>query len=181
MNDQQIHFSFGSLKNSKPYFGGSNLKSNPKTARPISTKELMHVVIKANRAKGKLSFLKKEREIIVLINRLSLKFNVKIKDVVVMSNHIHVLLRAYQRPAFQNFLRALSGLVVRKAFQTERSRPLSYGKVLEGRPFSRIVNRGMRSYRNIKKYFDLNRLEKYGFSKSESRANRLHCLAACLI
>ncbi len=152
-----------------PFFGGSNLKSHPKVARPISTKDFMHVVLKSDQAKGPLSFLRIERVLIALVQNLGAKLDVKVKDVVVMTNHIHLAIKVRHRRHFKAYLRALSGLIVRKLLKTERSKPASLDKFFKGRPFSGIVNSGRKSFLILSRYFELNRLEKCGYSKAESR------------
>ena len=169
----QLDFFFKNKKSLQPFFGGSHLKSNPKVSRPISTKELMHVVLKSEHAKGPYSFLKIERVIISLIQNLGVKLNVKIKDVVVMSNHIHLLVRPRHRRGLQNFLRGLTGIIARKVLGAEKAKPSSIMNFFKGRPFSRIVASGLRSWHTITKYFELNRFEKLGFSKDLSRAWKL--------
>jgi REP element-mobilizing transposase RayT len=169
-NAKQSDFSFKEFRNLKCHFGGSNLKSNPKKARPISTKDLMHVVVKSELAQGRYSFLNFERTLLSLLKGLAVRLNVEVCDVVVMRNHIHLALRVRSRRAFQNYLRALTGLVARKVLGAEKNRPSHLKKFFKGRPFSRIVAAGKRSFRILANYFSLNRLEKRGFSKSESRA-----------
>jgi REP element-mobilizing transposase RayT len=156
---------FFNLTIPKSAFGGSHLKSHPKCARPISCKDLMHVVLKSEKAKGALSFARIEREIQQLARKLGLKLGVKINDIVVMSNHIHLSIRVMSRRAFKAFLRSLSALIIRKL-----CKGMVTGKnfFFNGRPFSRIIASGRRSYATINRYFDLNRLEKIGFSKTES-------------
>ncbi len=64
MRRKQLDLFLQNKKNPDPFFGGSDLKSHPKKARPISTKDYMHVVLKSDLAKGPLSFLRIERIII---------------------------------------------------------------------------------------------------------------------
>jgi len=156
-------------KNLNPSFGGSQLKSHPKGARPVSTKHLMHIVLKSENAHGKLSFLRKERELLTLARGLGTNLNVRIKDIVVMSNHLHLLLQVRSRRALQNYLRAFAGMLARRILGAQRFRPAALRSFFSGRPFSRIVAAGRRSWIAIREYFELNRLEKLGFSKTEGR------------
>ncbi len=167
---KQTDFFLSKGKKLSPHFGGSDLTSNPKIARPISTKDLMHVVLKSEKARGHYCFLKKEGALITLARQLGIKLNIKVSDIVVMSNHIHLCLKAGSRRAFQSYLRALSGLVVRKVLGAERSKASAIRDFFVGRPFSRIVAQGCRSFRGLMNYFELNRLEKEGFTKNQSRA-----------
>ncbi len=175
MKRKQLDFFNQNKKNPDPFFGGSKLKSNPKVARPISTKDFMHVVLKSDLAKGPLSFLRIERVIISLVQNLGAKLNIKVKDVVVMTNHIHLAIKVRHRRHFKAYLRALTGLIVRKLLKTERSKPSGLEKFFSGRPFSRIVNSGRKSFLTLRRYFELNRLEKCGYSKAESRRYGIEC------
>ncbi len=159
--------------------------SNPKTARPVSCKHANHVVLKSYKAIGSRSFISHERWILKKSRSLATRLGVELKDIVVHSNHIHLLLRVSRRRAFFAFLRALCGLIARKITSKERGLAktarqkesnTSKGnleKFFAGRPFSRIVSLGRKSYKSIKKYFDLNRLEKLGYSKEVSRKRGL--------
>lgn len=150
-------------------FGGSQKKGNPKTARPVSTKQLMHVVLKSDKAVGSTSFLRFERNILVLAKNLSLNAGVQIKDMVVMGNHIHIALKCNRRGALTVFLRALCGIIARKVLSAEKGTPSSIQGFFSGRPFSRIVAIGRKSYLTIRDYFQLNRLEKLGWSQEAGR------------
>lgn len=158
-----------STTKTKPFFGGSSLTSNPKTARPISTKDIMHVVLKSEKAKGPLCFTTRERLILNLIRNLAAKLGVQVNDAVVMSNHIHLSLRVYQRRAFKAYMRSLPGLIARLVLKAEKGRASALKNFFVGRPFSRIVALGYKSFKALREYFELNRLEKRGFTKEKSR------------
>lgn len=178
--EQTDFFSNPVLKLSKRHahtssFGGSSLKSHPKTARPFSTKHLMHVVLKSERAKGPRSFLRIERELIALAKTLGIALNVQIKDIVVMTNHVHLSIKVSHRRAFHAYLRALGGLIVRKLLKTEKGNPTSVKNFFTGRPFSRIVAAGRKSFAALARYFALNRLEKRGFRKVKADCMDTSC------
>lgn len=99
---------------------------------------------------------------------MAAKLGVQVKDVVVMSNHVHLLLKFRARRSFRAFVSGVSGMLARKILGAERGKK-SDSKLFVGRPFSRIVNMARRSYLAIKRYFDLNRLERRGYSKRVSR------------
>jgi REP element-mobilizing transposase RayT len=168
MRTKAILLNFAARK-TKPSFGG-NFKSNPKSARPISTKLDMHVILKSPHARGKLSLSRHERWMLATAQRLGMRFNIQIKDLVAMSNHVHIRLRARHRKSFGVFMAALSGLIARRVLGAERGRPSSIAKFFEGRPFSRIIAAGTKSYQKISAYFNLNRLEKKGLTKEQSRS-----------
>lgn len=130
----------------------------------------MHVVLKSEKATGTYSFLRQERGLISLIRNLGAKLGVQVKDAVVMGNHIHLSLRVHQRRAFKNYMRSLPGLIARKILKAEKGRASKLRHFFTGRPYSRIVAQGYKSFQALREYFELNRLEKLGFSKEESRS-----------
>jgi hypothetical protein len=114
-------------------FGGSLLKnSHAKTARPLSSKRLIHVVLHSYYAKGPYSLLKSSRQIEGLLRNQGKKFGVKIYRVFNGGHQLHILMRSNKRRGLINFLRATTGLIARKVLGAERGRArkwdTAYGK-----------------------------------------------------
>ena len=86
-----------------------------------------------------------------------------------MRNHIHLAIRVKSRRRFQNYLRALGGVIARKVLGAEKNSRAKLRNFFKGRPFSRIVASGRKSFRDLANYFELNRWERRGFSKERSR------------
>ena len=163
-------------------FGGSLLKnSHAKVARPLSSKQALHVVLRSDVAKGKLSLLKHERVIKNTLNKMGKNHGVKIYRVANSGNHLHLLVRFTQRRGLQNFLRGSTGLIARKVLGRERGRartqdpthatPKKHAdnstrikdfKFWSQRPFTRIVSWG-RDFDGTLDYLKLNSLEAFGF------------------
>lgn len=154
----------------KMSFGGNCIKSHPKIARPFSSKHLIHVILKSERASGAFSFYNFEREILKILRNLERSLGVSVKDVVVMGNHIHLSLKTNSRRAFQTFLKATSGLIARCVLKAEKGRASLIKNFFAGRPFSRIVAQGRKSFEILENYFQLNRLEKAGCGRKEGRS-----------
>jgi len=126
----------------KREFGGSLLKkSHAKTARPISDKEAMHIVLKSTMAKGTYSMLNKDRprRIRKSIDAQAKRFYVKIYEYANVGNHLHILVRASDRKLFKGFLRSISGLIARITLSAERGSAKKI-KFWDQRPFTRIVS-----------------------------------------
>ncbi|MDZ4660017.1 MAG: transposase [Pseudomonadota bacterium] len=148
----------------KRYFGGTLLKnSNAKTARPISTKEAMHIVMRSSLAKGKHSMLQKNlaHKIRMTIDMQAKRFHVKVYEFANVGNHIHLLVRASHRDLFKGFLRAISGLIARISLGVERGCAKAL-KFWDQRPFTRIVS-WKRDFEGVKKYVVQNFNEAMGF------------------
>jgi len=172
---REFQMSLFKMKSQKT-FGGSLLKkSNPKVRRPVSTKHAMHVVIKSSRAKGSYSFLRKKNRqgIDKILKAQAKKFGIRIYRYENVGNHIHILLKTGHRRWLAHFLRSITGLIAREVTGANRGARLS-GKFWDLRPFSRIVEWG-RSYKNLQRYFDKNRLQAVGFERDclDSKCGKL--------
>src|SRR4051812_40771055 len=96
-------------KKSLKYFGGAYLKnSNPKEKRPISTKKAMHLVVRSTRAKGPLSFLRNNKKISNIVYTQAKAGGIKIYRFANAGNHLHMVIRASSRMAFNSFIRAIT-------------------------------------------------------------------------
>lgn len=154
----------------KREFGGSLLnKSNAKTARPVSTKEAMHIVLKSSFAKGKHSMLGKNRtaRIRKAIDAQAQRFQVKIYEFANVGNHLHLLVRVAQRDLFKGFLRAICGLIARIMLGAERGQAKKI-KFWDQRPFTRIIS-WKRDFGVVKKYVIQNFNEAMGFTLFKPR------------
>lgn len=161
--------------------------------RPLSSREPLHLVLKARRSLLKYKSLRapsNAHRIHKIIKRYSLRFYVKVEQVSIQGDHIHLLVRASHRPYFHAFFRVVSGqiaqqlervgLLERRSMTDTPGHPslLSQNNVsrkieeftqgqLQGtelwkyRPFSRVV-RGYRAYRVVREYIQLNELEARG-------------------
>src|SRR4051812_20575304 len=67
-----------SMKTKEAAFGGSLLKSNPEIARPLSTKDPIHMVLRSTKATGTKSFLKHSKSARQTIEKTCAKYGVKI-------------------------------------------------------------------------------------------------------
>jgi hypothetical protein len=171
-------------------FGGSLLKlSHAKTARPLSSKQALHVVLRSDFAQGTHSLLKYERVIRNTLLKQGRRHGVKVYRVANAGNHLHLLVRFTKRRGLQNFLRGSCGLIARKVLGAERGRAKKWGRYLasgaslaspnghalrdkpaipEGqsfwsqRPFTRIVSWG-KDFNSVLAYVKLNSLEALGF------------------
>ncbi|MBK7961291.1 MAG: transposase [Bdellovibrionales bacterium] len=96
-------------------FGGTLLKGNAKSARPLSTKEAVHLVLKSAQAIGTKSMLhtynvSKIDEIIRNHARLC---RIRIYHLVNVGNHLHLVIKLDDRKEFQKFIRVITGLIAR--------------------------------------------------------------------
>ena len=169
----------------KKEFGGSLLKkSHAKEARPISTKNAMHVTLKSRKATGTRSMLASRQRALLIekkVYSLSRKFGIKIYRYANVGNHMHLLLKASTRDGFINFLKSISGIIVRILLNTQRGiaalknkeKTLDSFKAISSnfwdqRPWTRIVA-WMNDYYNVKNYVQKNFQQASGFHPTAAR------------
>jgi hypothetical protein len=83
---------------------------------------------------------------------------VRVYDFANVGSHLHLLVRARRREAFQAFLRAFCGIVARIVSGAKRGLPLRGGPFWSGLAWSRIVTWG-REYWTVRHYIFRNRIE----------------------
>ncbi len=152
--------------------GGSLGIGKRKIARPIATRRPMHLVFKAEGAKGKLSLLLPQnvKWIDFFKARFTRKFDVKVYEFANAGTHLHFLLRAKTREGFQSFLRAFAGLTALKVTGAGKDHP--HGKRFwTYLVYSRILFWG-RAFKITQYYVILNRLEATGLIPYEPRKHR---------
>lgn len=141
---------FQTLMRPKDWFGGSLLKGNPKTKRPLDSKLPTHLVLRAKKSVFRLpknfEFTNK------LVKDTAAKYGVRIYDYANVGNHLHILLKLPHRSAWAAFIRELTGKL---------AAAVGRGIWLH-RPFTRVVRGWRRAYKVIKDYLNLNKLEAVG-------------------
>ncbi len=145
-------------------FGGALLKGNAKIARPLSTKEAVHLVLKSAQAIGTKSMLhtynvSKIDEIIRTHSRLC---RIRIYHLVNVGNHLHLVIKLDDRKEFSKFIRVITGLIARHVLKSQRgaageSKAAGYEKnqFWVARPFTRLIAWG-RDYEHITRYMKKN-------------------------
>lgn len=151
------------------YSSGGTLRNKRagRLARPLSTREPIHLVLKAEKARipRGLRTPQRFRIIHLLLRRYSLKFAVRIEQVSVQADHIHFLIRLGKRSSGQSFFRVLAGQIA----QTFQKQGLIPEAAVTGtpkglwkhRPFTRVI-RGWRAFKTAKDYVRLNEREARG-------------------
>lgn len=139
----------------------------------------MHLVLKSNWAQGRYSFLGKMKALESLCRRVGSRAAVKLYDLAIAGNHLHLIIRPKSPRAYRAFVRALSGLVPRLMMNVQRGRSLrdllrgiskmpATNSFWESRPFTRIVSWG-RDYLVLRSYLMKNRLDLVGMNREASR------------
>lgn len=184
------------LKFAKSAYGGSLRKTRAGRAgaRPLSTRESMHLVLRSSRAKGDWSFLRPRNSIRVkaIIEKFAFIYGVQILSLVNVGNHLHLHIRLGNRFGYAPFIRAISGAIVVAVCGHARwskkmslgthgeargvaalaagdvGAALAAGRFWDHRPFTRVVV-GFQAARRMVDYLRINEMEGWGFSKTEAR------------
>jgi REP element-mobilizing transposase RayT len=167
---KQLGFQILENQNAKSH-GGNRLKSNPKSARPVSIKRSMHLVLRSSLAKGKLTFLQRERsrQVERVIHSQGRRFGVKVYRLSNAGNHLHLIVLPRSRRGFTGFIRAITGLIARLTLGVEKGTSKNL-KFWDARPFSRIVEWG-RDFEGTCRYLAQNTLEALGFIDYQPRSS----------
>jgi REP element-mobilizing transposase RayT len=120
-----------SLLNQKKYSGR-------KVARPISTKEFNHIVVKS-----RLPILRLQYRLIQLVLiEAQRRFGIELRAFAVMPDHCHLVVKVSSRKQFADALRFFTGQVALK---------MGRGKLWAERAWSRVVHHG-RDYVGVVQY-----------------------------
>jgi REP element-mobilizing transposase RayT len=183
-------------------FGGQLLHGKRRGRRPLSTKEPIHLVLRSSwcggsGAMGSNSFLAKRNKhpIYGLIQRTAKDYGIRIYQVALMSNHLHLVIRIFDRKAYRRFVRVLASRIASHVMRDQSFRVFKRqllnsvtsdpSKELPGqvetqgkgqafwqfRPWSRVLYWG-RDCKNCCDYVKQNVLEALGFVQYKPRKHR---------
>lgn len=139
-----------SFQNGMNKFGGE-LQGRRKSARPLSRKHVVHVVMKSSQARGlnSLSGPRHARMVRRVLRLQSKKTDVQILKTLNLGSYLHLTLKIPTRKAYADFIRAVSGLIARSILQKERgeaktlkSKPKSAG-FWDSRPLTQILQNNL--------------------------------------
>lgn len=148
------------LKDYGSEFGGSRLSGRRKTARPLSPRNPLKVVLKADRSKSPhLTQIRSDIE--QRFKYFSKIFRVKIYEIAVCGDHIHFVALFHNHASYVKFIRALTGTLAR-----------TFKIKFKFRPWSRILHWG-RSLKIAIQYTLQNKLESIGVIPYQPRSKDL--------
>src|SRR5437868_4192145 len=133
---------FGFFGKIERAFGGSLLKGKRKTARPLSTKKPIHLVLKST---GSSYFHSGNAQVESIILAHAKKYGIRVYRITPNWSHIHLTILLPRIEAYFDFIRTVTAAVVRY-FSAKYKRDLT--GLFDLRPFTRILSWG-REMRNI--------------------------------
>lgn len=161
--------------------------------RPFSSRSPVHLVFKVHQEHLRSKSLRSAqnfRLIMFLMSKYSRKFFVKIIQISVQGNHVHLLISTSRRSLLHSFLRVTAGQIAQRfekagyLFSTKNAvtdtpaLPRNHrkkNKLWKYRPFTRVV-KGYRDYRIVRNYIQLN--EKEAQKKIRYQKKRLKGLSS---
>jgi putative transposase len=181
--NRQQKFSFEKINSRHRYAYGGILRKLKlgRGQRPLSTKDPLHLVFKAHRSVLRENTFRGYRSFPILnrtIKKYAAKFYVKIEQVGIEADHIHLLVRCSQRSQYHAFFRVCAGQIA-QVFQKDgllkvTDTPTKKQKLWKFRPFTRVV-KSARGFFTAKNYVRLN--EKEGSGQIPYRKLRLKGLS----
>ncbi len=173
------------LKRQKSAYGGELRKSRAgRSARPLATKQTMHLVMRSSMAIGDWSFRhpRNRKRVTAIIRRFSHVNGVRVLSMANVGNHLHLHIKLGNRYAYARFIRAVSGAIAQAVTGRTRWRSKSKSnkpsvqpgkhptlKFWDYRPFTRVVE-GWRAMLGLRDYVRINQLEGDGTSRTQARA-----------
>ena len=121
-NQQQISFTKNNWQHALNHGGTLRQKRKGRKARPLSTKDPIHLVLKADklslrRKNGLFVGLRSPLAFLIInsvIKKYSKRFFVKIEQISINHDHIHILIRISKRSLAQHFLRVAAGQIAQQ-------------------------------------------------------------------
>jgi REP element-mobilizing transposase RayT len=156
----QLRLFAGTLKNEldRTEHGGATRRGRRKLERPVSTRLPMHLTLQSKRARGAWSMLRHRRAVHEALRACARRTGVRVYDFANVGSHLHLLVRARRREAFQAFLRSFSGIVARIVTGAKRGLPLPGGPFWSALAWTRILTWG-REYWTVRHYIFRNQIE----------------------
>ncbi len=164
--------------------GGTLSLGKRRKKRPLSLKKPLHLVLRSDFAFGSRSLLRHRPLIEKVLAKAKKRFAIRIYEMAIVSNHIHIMIKGHTRQDLQNFFRVVAGHIAQELLRqfpvlpSETAQRGGASKTREKenrfwqtRIYSRIVSWG-REYSNVKEYVIQNALEALGLIPYKTRAKR---------
>jgi REP element-mobilizing transposase RayT len=160
---KQTEFHISGFTRPGDVFGGSKLKGNARSARPLDSKLPIHLTLRAT--KSVLRLPKTFSTVEQIIERVAKKYGVKIFKRANVGNHLHLVIQM-NTWLWAKFIRELTGRIAQELGHYELKESFWRYK-----PHTRIIRSWKNAFRSVLDYIELNRLEADGFiSRKETKS-----------
>lgn len=138
--------------------GGSKAKGKRKSFRPLSTKDPIHLVLKA---KEPFQLLRNIDTVEQTLKKYALRFGITIYETAVQADHLHLSIKIPSRDLYCRWIRAITSVLTIKISALKWSLP----------PYTRIATWG-RDFNRLKKYIQANKIVGAFLIKAHSYADQ---------
>jgi len=155
----------------KQYGGNLRTKAKNRGARPLSSKDSIHLVMRSSLAQGAWSFRyqRNAEKIKSFIQAFSKKKGIQLLSVANVGNHLHFHVRISNRTLYKAWIRGLTSGIAMLALKREGFLKLKAQKrkFWDYRPFTRVIQ-SLRAQLNVKDYLEINQLEGVGVHRIQA-------------
>jgi REP element-mobilizing transposase RayT len=155
------------------YSHGGSLRQERagRSARPLSTRDSIHLVFKANREVVRGGFRQSRRFALIhhLVQKYKFKFYVKVEQLSIQGDHLHLLIRTTRRSNYQSFFRVVAGQI---AQQFEKEGLLTLSVTGTPQDVVRTQASGSQKHRRSKKLAGENSQHQEGPGPAPARKQR---------
>jgi putative transposase len=170
-NSKQLEFRKTNWAHRYAHGGSLRNKRAGRKERPIKSHASIHLVMKANKECIKGGFRNSRRFLLIhrLRDRYAKRFFIRVEQMSVQGDHVHLIIRTARRSGLQNFLRVFSGQIAQQVQRTglanrvvtdtpARQNPKARIGLWKHRPFTRVIV-GRRALVTLQNYVQLNERE----------------------
>jgi len=144
-----------------------------KVRRPFDSSKLTHAVFKAALGNN-FRFTKFQGKMRDVIAHVADRYGVRVREVAVNHDHLHVLFYTKSREAQARFFRLLGAEIGRWYKALRRKFGLAPKVLWVNRPFTRLVSWGRKSLQRVVDYIQKNHREAMGFVAYQPRRHALN-------
>lgn len=161
-------------------YGGklANTRAGRAGARPLSTKNSMHLVLRSTQACGTKSFRygQNRKKIRAIIEKFAKKYAVRLHSMANVGNHLHLHFQLTRRETYKPFIRAITAAIMMAVTGMSRwtkaqdriQEKQKKKRFWDLRPFTRIVS-SWTGFLKLKDYIAINQLEAVGHTRDSAR------------
>jgi hypothetical protein len=173
---------FSLLKSAPKAYGGElrNTRKGRAQARPLDTRNTMHLVLRSSKAQGEWGFWRVNHKAAIarIVSYFARKNGIKILSLANVGNHLHIHLKLSNRFTYSAFIRAITSSITMKITGCSKLEPLKTHQLLDAnapcrfwdyRPFTRVIVGGLRALKYMKDYMFVNQLEGLGVKRGGAR------------
>jgi REP element-mobilizing transposase RayT len=102
------------FKSSRKEHGGILSLGKRRRARPLSTRCPLHVTLRSDFAHGPRSLRKNQVLVRAVTRKAATLFRIRVYEMAICGNHLHLLVRGKRRVDLQNFFRVLAGHIAQE-------------------------------------------------------------------